>query len=449
MLSIRNRLLIWVLATFLTATLLVSLVGFYVSQHELEEVFDAELAQSARMISHFTVDQIDYNDHTIKESPGDGEQGHKYEKHVSFQIWKDGELMLKSESAPVVPMSGETGFTDTLVDDKDWRVFALHPANTPYRIYTAGDGKARDDLAENIVQGVGLVVVWALPILAILVFLSVRRGLTPLNNLSRQVKHLDVNELTLLDDQHAPQELKPLVTALNDMLNRLRQTREMERRFIADASHELRTPLSGIKLHAQLARIAADSGERDRELQFIDQAVDRSSRLIEQMLTLARLEPGEQKESMEPIQLMDLIGEIISQLSTLINAQSCQIEIQSDEDAAGLLVRSNRLLLHTLLRNLMDNAIRYGGKEGELEIQLSPGERWTVVRLLDRGPGIPEEHLQQVTERFYRLAGQEIDGCGLGLSIATEAAANIGAELEISNRTDGAGLQVELRLPLS
>jgi two-component system sensor histidine kinase QseC len=233
------------------------------------------------------------------------------------------------------------------------------------------------------------------------------------------------------------------------MLNRLRQTREMERRFIADASHELRTPLSGIKLHAQLASIAADSGERDHELQFISQAVDRSSRLIEQMLTLARLEPGEQQENIESIPLLDLIGEIIGQLSALIDAQSCQIVIQSDEEAADLRVQSNRLLLHTLLRNLMDNAIRYGGREGELEIQLVPGEQWTVVRLLDRGPGIPEELLEQVTERFYRLAGQEIDGCGLGLSIATEAAANIGAELEISNRTDGAGLQVALRLPLT
>ncbi len=445
--SIRNQLLVWVFTTFFGMTVLVSLVAYYVAGHELEEVFDAELAQSARMISYFTVDQIDYNQHTITGSSDNQQEGHKYEKHISFQIWQKDDPMLKSMSAPGYPLAEKPGFSHTQVGDRIWRVFALYPPNTPYRIYTASDDKVREDLSLNIIKGVGLLVVWILPMLAVLVYLGVRKGLLPLNNLSRQVKNLDVDALSSLRDEGSLQELKPLVTAINTMLRRLQEARDKERRFIADASHELRTPLSGIKLHAQLARQATSEKQRQKELEIIDHAVDRSARLIEQMLTLARLEPGTVLENNEPIQLLDLIGEVISQLSGLIDEQGCQISVHNEADTSDISVHSNRLLLHTLLRNLMDNAIRYGGRDGELEIYLVPEERSTLIRVRDHGPGIPQEHLPQITERFCRLAGQEVDGCGLGLSIATAAATSIGATLDISNCSDGPGLNVELRLP--
>jgi len=433
--SIRARLLVSVIGAFIVFVVLVTVISYRETAHEVEEVFDAELAQTARMISQLVLANLDSRGVEIEVEKSAGDLGHKYEKHISYQVWLGNALMLRSISAPVVPLARAPGYSDILLEGKRWRVFALYPKGTSYGIFTAEDYKAREELLLEIVVGSLGLFFWSIPVLTILVYLLISHGLSSLVRLSRDVSLRDVNSLRPLDKRKVPDEVLPIVTALNSLLGRLDAAILRERRFTSDASHELRTPLSGIRLHAQMAMMASTQADREHSLKQIIKAVDRSTHLVEQLLTLYRLQPGGEPIRRTEIDVVKLCRDVVSELEPMARKSGALLSLKAESDE--MVMYSNREMLHAIIRNLVDNAMRHTGDAENVELVISHGNGETSIRVSDDGPGIPEELLHQVTQRFYRISGQEVDGCGLGLAIVSEAANAIGCRFELGNRADG------------
>jgi len=445
--SLKLQLLGRVLSVFMLALILLLIVSYNETGHEIEEVFDAELAQTARMISQLTLANIDSKGLEIKISPAT-HAGHKYEKHVSYQVWHEDTLLLRSDSAPQTPLANTPGYSDVGIDGRKWRVFALYPESSAYRIYTAEDNKARDELAWEIVIESLEVYFWSLPVLAILIFITINKGLASLERLSEDVRKQDINQLKPLHKDKIPKEVAPLVNAINELLGRLESAIQRERRFTSDASHELKTPLSGMKLHAQLAMKAGSDLERQHALQQIIAAVDQSSKLAEQLLTLSRMQPRAEHTEITTIDLRQLCQQIIAEVSHSAAIENKSILLSGSHDKDKVLIDANENMLRSIIRNLVDNAVRYSGDDASVTVDISRKAADIVISVEDNGPGVPAGQLNKLTERFYRAAGQNIPGCGLGLAIVAEAVARMGGELTLENkRGNECGFRATVKFP--
>lgn len=228
------------------------------------------------------------------------------------------------------------------------------------------------------------------------------------------------------------------------MLQRLADALEQERRFTDDAAHELRTPLAALKTQAQVAVRATDASERERALQQIIRGVDRATHLLEQLLTLARLQHKTDQLRLEPVDLHRLVAELIADLAPQAMARQIGLELKGPQNVE---LASHPVSLSILIRNLLANAINYTPQGGRIEVELKPGADAVVLAIRDTGPGIDPDLLQRVFDRFYRVSGSDAEGCGLGLAIARQSAELLGATLQLRNRQDQPGLVAEVCLP--
>ncbi len=434
--SLRRQVLARVLGTFLLALLGVLAVTYHRAQHEIEEVFDAELAQTAKLIGKLILANLDSkgDEGVVAEQILLKRNLHKYEKNISYQVWLGDELVLRSASAPAKPLATGSGYQNVRVDGAEWRVLGVYPEGTDYSIYTAENNVARDELAwEYTIESWGILL-WAIPLFALVIFFTVDRGLRPLQRLSGEVRRRDIDKLEPVDNRDVPRELLPLVNALNEMLSRLDEAIQREKQFTSDASHELRTPLAAIRLHTQLALKAKDMDGMKASLEKVMSSVDRSTYLVEQLLMLARLAPGNAAFPASEVELGDLCDTVNEEVAVLAREKGVVMERLHDDRLRPILV--NEQLLFTILRNLLDNAIRYSPDNGRVTCEITQTPAETVISIADEGPGIPPDQLESVTRRFVRLAGQEVQGCGLGLAIVSQAANCIGAEVVLENRGD-------------
>ncbi|WP_456446692.1 ATP-binding protein [Thiolapillus sp.] len=445
--SLRKQVLLWVLGSFLLALLVVLGVSYHRAQHEIEEIFDAELAQTAKLMGKLVLANLDSKGKEVV-----GEQDvlkrnlHKYEKNISYQVWLGDELVLRSSSAPVKPLARRRGYQNVRIDGSEWRVLGVMPKGMNYKIFAAENNVARDELAWEYTLASWGILLWSVPLFALVIFFTVDRGLRPLERLSEEVRRRDIDKLEPVNDEDVPRELLPLVDALNGMLSRLDEAIQREKQFTSDASHELRTPLAAIRVHAQLALKAGDMQGMREALGKVMSSVDRSTYLVEQLLTLARLSPDGAEFPASTVNPASLCQAVADELGVLAGEKGVHLNCQCSQQGVES-IRVNEQLLFTIMRNLMDNAIRYSPKGGAVACDIEQAGVTTVIRILDEGPGIPQDQLETVSLRFRRLAGQEVQGCGLGLAIVSQAAARIGAEVKLENRKDASsGLVASLVL---
>jgi signal transduction histidine kinase len=283
-----------------------------------------------------------------------------------------------------------------------------------------------------------------LPATILLVWVAVRRGLVPLERLRRSIVSRNADTLDPIGEHGVPVEVLPLVSALNGLFARLSEAFERERRFTGDAAHELRTPLTGIKTQLQIAQ-SAGGAIRERALGQAEVGVDRMSRLVSQMLLLARLEtePGELSEP-ESCAAGDELQAVLHTLRPL--AAKHEVQLLPQNEIAAVTVRVPASMLHAALRNLLENSIKHTppGKQITITIELTPSH--LQLRIVDEGPGIPPEALARVTQRFYRVAVADA-GTGLGLSIVAAVAHRYNMRLHLENRAGQAGLISGLDIP--
>jgi len=302
----------------------------------------------------------------------------------------------------------------------------------------------RETLTEDVTRDVLFPMLLALPLLAIAVRWGVGRGLVPLERVTTEVATRSSSNLQPVAAAAVPSEIEALVDRLNDLLTRLREAFDRERRFTADAAHEIRTPLATIKTHAQVLLRATDESQRRQAAEQVVEGVDRATRLVDQLLTLARLDRDAFESEFAAVDVESLSAEVMAGLHPDAEAKQINLGLQADEQAE---IKGNRLALSIMLRNLLDNAIRYTPAGGSVDLKVECGDGRVTLVLTDTGPGISGAERTRVFDRFYRGPNAKAFGCGLGLSIARRVAELHQASIELTQAPSGRGLQVMVSFP--
>jgi len=465
--SIRQRTLALLLGTLLISLSLISWRSYRDARHEIEELFDAQLAQSARLVQGLVGREMDPQargalqaalNAAVNARRDQGVPGHDYETKLGFQVYAaDGSPLLQSAGAPdgalqqLLAGLGDApnfarlpaGYHDVLLDGHAWRLFLLEDREDGLWILLSERGDVRGELVGKIARRSLLPDLIGLPLLALLIWLAVGWGLRPLARMAQLLKSRDPHNLAPLLLAPLPQELEPVAASLNRLLQQVNQLLEREKRFIADAAHELRTPLAVLRIHAQNAQQAASEGEREQALEQLIAGVDRTTRVVTQLLTLARLEPSAQRLSLADIDLLPLCRETLAELTPLALARGQELTLEADEQADSHL-SGDAASLATLLQNLVGNALQYTPEGGQIQVGLQANATTVTLRVDDTGPGVPATQRDKLFERFYRQSDGE--GAGLGLAIVARIAELHGASIELADSPLG-GLQVSVHLP--
>jgi two-component system sensor histidine kinase QseC len=449
MTSIRRRLLAILLGLFALAWSLLAIFTYRSARHEIEELFDAQLAQSARVLLTLTSHELEEHRTNRKPLvlgsvlPGDDPE-HEYEEKLAYQLWQHKRMLLRSENAPETSLAPEDGYADRDIGGQAWRVFALRDVTRDVRIEVGERYDLRNELVLDTVGNVSWPLLLTLPLLTLLIWVGIGQGLRPLRLTAREIAQRTPRVLDPLSLVGVPGEVRPLVESLNGLLARLHEALEGEQRFTANASHELRTPLAGLKTQAQVALRATEDGERHQALLQIVRGVDRATHLIEQLLTLARLDPDSATARYESVALPAIAAEVLAELGPA--ALEKGVELGLAEGGRGQ-VLGDRHALAILLRNLVDNAIRYTPAPGQVEVVVREVDGEVRLRVVDSGPGLPAAERERVFERFYRVPGSSEPGCGLGLSIVQRIAVLHGARIALAPASASGGLCVEVVFP--
>jgi two-component system sensor histidine kinase QseC len=410
------------------------------TRSELDELLDAHLAQSAALL----VAQAGGELHEIETDQTPAVHGRKVK--VMFQIWERGSMLrLRSAGAPAERLAvHEQGFSDVSLQGKSWRVFSTWDGAHRNLVQVAEEQHLRDEIIEDIAESLLLPLAIALPLLGLFLWLAVTRAVRPLRRLGQDIARRAPDNLSRLDPGDAPAEIAPLVDNLNRLFSRVGDALENERRFTADAAHELRTPLAALKIQAQVARAALDAAERQRALDNVIAGCDRATRLVEQLLTLARLEPTELKTRHVTCDLSAITREVAATIAPFALARGIEIELDAP---ASVELPGTLDLLRVLVRNLVDNAVRYSPASGVVSVSLSSSNNQVTLSVLDQGPGVTPEERANLGRRFHRVLGSGESGSGLGLSIVKRIAELHHASITFGAGEAGRGLRVKVSFP--
>lgn len=456
MTSIRRRTLGLVLLVFGLSMLVIGFISYRYAAHEIEELHDASLTQNARLLEGLLqvslpdeyrgalLDSLE-NALVRAEHTSTRFAGHPYESQLAFQLWEDNQLVLRSTNAPESPLIGhQEGFSSQYIDGYDWRIYMLNVAGSTQRVVVS----EREDVRGEIIRAVALRTLMpdllGLPLLTILLWWSIGWGLAPLSRMAELIRNRDPHNLQPLTLTPLPQELDTIAGALNRLLERIRQMRIREKRFIADATHELRTPLAVLDLHAQNALTADNAEDRQEALSHLRSGVARSTRLVTQLLILARLDPEEEAQpDFRSSHLLREVRETLAKLSPLAAERSQQLLLNADEQADWLMLEEPGAI-ETVVQNLVGNAIQHSPHQSAITITLTVTAHAFQLLVDDQGPGIPINERTKAVERFQR-AGPSA-GSGLGLSIVERLVTRHNGTLLLEDAPNG-GLRVSVCLP--
>lgn len=437
--SLRRRLLGLLLGGVAAAWLVTMVFSYIDAHHEVDELFDAQLSQAAQTLlalaSHNEGDDIEDL----------GEATHKYQRRLRFQIWRgDGTLLMRSKNAPKLPLTAETGFSETNHDDGHWRHYSQWNEDRSLQVQVSENHHIRDELIGHIAWRLLFPALFGLPLIGFWVWLATRQGFAPLDGIARQIASRDPQQLQPLHPAAAPEEIRTLLEALNGLFQRVEHTLESERRFTADAAHELRTPLAALQAQLQVAQRARDSEERDRSLTQLQSGLSRAAHLVDQMLHLARLDPESGLPDPQTVDLARLTEEVCADLGPQILARNIEFDLTAAPDSQ---VTGQAEWLRVLIRNLVDNAVRYTPEGGQVRVDLARENAALTLSVADSGPGIPVAERESVLRRFHRLNQGSQPGSGLGLAIVARIAELHGAMLKLDASTTPKGLRVTVQFP--
>jgi len=434
-------------------------MSFDAGQDEAQELFDARLATSARVLETFLARQIE---HATVSAPivialpdpieqaeyGEaGPLGHYYETKIAFQVWSaDSRLLVRSSSAPTTAFAPLiAGFSDPRFEGAQWRVFSLRSGAVWIQVAERSD--IRTELSEKIALAAAEPMLIGIPVVILLLALLIGYGLAPLANLAQQIETRHPDALTPVTLPRVPSEMTPVVNALNGLLGRLTHALERERRFTADAAHELRTPLAGLKVHAQNAARASTPAERQASLDRMLTALDRTIHLAEQMLAFSRAAAPAPARGHAAVSLRDLALEAIEAVQPERAARGLRVDLVCVPADAATEVSGDRQQLAVLVRNLIDNAVRHAPDGSAVEVALTAVDGGVTLSVSDAGDGIPAPLRERVFESYYRIPGTRGAGSGLGLAIVRESALAHGARVAIRDGHGGRGTCVEVAFP--
>jgi len=429
--SIRARLLVALIILVALISLLAAGVTYRRVLNETSTLFDYQLRQMALSLRG----QISLAPR-IEVPPDQGDTD------FVVQIW-DIFGARTYVSRPGLPMINQTvlGYADLSLRGQPWRAYGLQTADGVIQI--AQPVQVREALARGAAERVVIPLILLLPIMIGAVAWIVRRGLLPLRFVAAEVQRRGARTLAPLGTGNLPREIEPLVSELNRLLERLQQAFAAQRAFISDAAHELRSPLTALRLQLQLLDRAPDETERLEARARLGAAVERAIHLVEQLLTLARNEPQEAAMNFENLDLAAAAAEAIRETHDLALARNIDLGLEAAPD---LYILGNREAVRTLVRNLVDNAVRYTPPGGTVQVRCRSAAQQALLEVSDSGPGIPAADKERVFDRFYRRAAAQGDGTGLGLAIVKAIAERHSARIDLGN-APGGGLHVVVSFP--
>ena len=451
--SLRTRVVLLVLLAIGVVLVPLVLATYAFTMSEVDELFDARLAENAKTIDALGLGATaSTSEPTIVESslPRNEQhrvviRGHTYESQIGFQIWdSSNHLKVVSANFKALPLDAvPAGYADTRVDGRRWRVFSYLAADNRWvRVGERYD--SRREIGRALAAEACFPLLIAVPLLVFLVGAAVYRGLSPVRNLAEQLAGRPVEATEPVGLGDLPSELNPVVRSLNGLLARLGKTLEDERAFTTNAAHELRTPLAGAVIHLENAAHAADLPSAQVSLQDARIGLERLTRLVNQLLDLARWDAG-QIQGMKAVDLRICVEEELADAGTALSDKN--IETTWTTPDVPMLVKGWPPGLRTLIRNLLENAIRHSPPEGKIRLRVAHDQGWVVFSISDQGPGIPEHARQHVFQRFRR-GPSETTGAGIGLSLVARIAELHQATIQLAAGQDGWGLQVDVRFPL-
>jgi two-component system OmpR family sensor kinase/two-component system sensor histidine kinase QseC len=430
--SIRSRLLITLLTLVTCASLIAGWLAYRQAVQESATLFDYQLRQMALSLRN----QVSLAQQI--EVPRQQEDA-----DFVVQIWDVFGRSIVYVSRPGLPAINRpnAGYANFDFNGEPWRVYGLETVDGVIQV--AQPVRIQEAIARSSALRVALPVLLLVPILGIAIVLVVQGGLRPLQRVAAEVKRREVNSLTPVETGPLPDEVAPLVHELNRLLARVDSALSNQRAFIADAAHELRSPLTAVRLQIQLLDRATNEDAAREARARLGEAVDRAAHMIEQLLTLARSEPRDITGELKPVPLETPATEAISDTHALAQSRHIELELQAEPN---VWVRGDAPTLRTLVRNLVDNAVRYTPEGGKVEIRIRSSNGAATLEVLDSGPGIPEADRARAFDRFYRRAAAPEGGSGLGLAIVKAIAERHGARITLDKARLG-GLEVVVTFP--
>jgi two-component system, OmpR family, sensor histidine kinase TctE len=460
--SLFGEILDWMLAPLLLLWPMSVALTWLVAQNIANKPFDRELGEMVRVLSKQVVLQerqpgVFSARFTLPASATDLLHTDEADDIYYQVLGLRGEYLGGERSVPVPPVEdlsdlGEVRFRDDVIGNEEVRIaYAWVPlpqrsSDSPPLVQVAETLGKRSRLATEIIKGVILPQFVILPLAVLLVWLALARGIAPLNELQQRIRRRDSNDLSPIDERDAPEEVSPLVRAINDLLARLDQSIGAQKHFLADAAHQLKTPLAGLRTQAELAQREIDAGERDpkslkKSLQQIAHSSQSAAHMVNQLLAMARAENKEHSAQHQAVNLARLATETVRDFVPRALEKGIDLGYEGPDTGRGAsggsraLVVGHGVLLRELIRNLVDNALQYTPVGGTVTVRIvdDPFGQVVVLQVEDSGPGIPVAEREQVFRPFYRALGTNVDGSGLGLAIVREIAVQHGAEVTLED----------------
>jgi two-component system OmpR family sensor kinase len=432
--SIRRRLLLWLLSGLALAVVAAGARIYTQTLDEANQLFDYHLTQMAASLPNNFFDPLPPSD-SDAAGPENG---------LVVQIWdRNGLELYFSRPASKLPQRAELGFSTVNTPSGRWRVYSALERNNVIQV--AQPMSVRQDLAAGMALHALVPLLALLPVLGILIWLTIGRGLQPLDRMTEALGRRTPDSLDALPEDGLPNEIQPLVHALNDLLGRLGRALESQKAFVADAAHELRTPLTAVQLQIQLAERAKTVEEREAAFTRLKGGQSRAAHLVQQLLTLARQEPGVAPQTFATVDLAELARLVVSEYVPLAADKNIDLGLSHAEQAS---VSGDFEALRVMLGNLIDNAIRYTPAGGTVDVAVQRQDRNAVIGISDTGPGIPQEDRARVFDRFYRREAMHAPGSGLGLAIVKNIADRHRASVVLDDRVPGPGLRISISFPL-
>jgi len=448
-----GRMTILLLAIVLT----VCAMMFWTTRAEVDKVYDGQLITGANVLRALMTDEISERSRELRPdasleigdewlSTEDRKAFDAYADWRMFRVWRNGRLVLGSDTAPRLPAPSrdQQGFQTQIVGSKTWRIFSL-PVHEAGMVIQVGERTSiRSVLVRRVLLELAIPLLLVLPVMLALIWLALNDGLRAVRALVSAIGGRGPRDLSPLDTEAWPVDLRPLAESVNDLLSRLDRSYEHERQFIDSAAHQLRTPLAALNLQAQLISEEDDPIERAAQVRQLREGVARASELTEQLLTLARLGPQISRDL-----ITDLHAEAaaaLAEIAVVATAKGVALALEGEAPA----VKGDPALVRLVLANLIENAVTHAPAGSEVQIRLSVDRRFGWATVSDQGPGIPPNERARVFQRFFRGVNAKGLGSGLGLAIVEEAARVMNGRLSLDDRNDGeSGLEASLGLPRS
>ncbi len=456
--SLRTRLLVYLGAAISLVAVVQASVAYRTALAEADAVFDYHMQQTALSLRAGLPFEPDVQ---LARPTEHGEENFDF----VVQIWSaDGQQLYHSARRADLPDRAVPGFSSVLARASTYRVYSLQTERQVIQV--AQDMEVRREMARKLALRTVAPMAWLVPLLLFAAWWVVGSTLAPLQRLRGQFAQRRADDLAPISDVRLPDEIRPLVHELNGLFGRLQKAFDAQKRFVADAAHELRSPLTALKLQVQGLSRAADDQARLRAVERLDAGIERATHLVDQLLLLARQQGGA-SPSLQPLVVMDVLRLALADMAPVAQQQGIDLGLlpaHADDVAAtsrpaeacvaaqttatvSATVDGDADALRVLLRNLLDNAVKYTPVGGRVDVSLRHEGECVCVRVEDSGPGIPDAERERVFDRFYRVAGAVPTGNGLGLAIVKAIAESHGGTLSLGRAEHLGGLRVELSLP--